>query len=49
MELIDGVGLDLKWDQLPTEEREGVCEHLRGMLVDLRQLHPDSNDVFLGK
>ncbi|KAL2209419.1 hypothetical protein CC79DRAFT_1367600 [Sarocladium strictum] len=49
MELIDGVGLDLKWDQLPTEEREGVCEHLRGMLVDLRQLRPDSNDVFLGQ
>lgn len=48
MELIDGIGLDLKWDHLSTEDREGVCECLRAMLVDLRQLRSDPNDAFLG-
>lgn len=49
MELIDGSGLDCQWDQLCAQDREGICEHLHRILVDLRRLRQDPSEVFLGR
>lgn len=49
MELINGSGLDSQWAQLSTQDRDGICKQLQSMLVDLRRLRQDPNDVFLGR
>lgn len=48
MELVQGVTLEERWDTLDRQDRVGVCEHLRDILIDLRKLRQDPSDPFLG-
>ncbi|KAH7011273.1 kinase-like domain-containing protein [Ilyonectria destructans] len=48
MELVQGVTLENQWDSLNRTERGGVCENLRDILTELRQLRQDPSDLFLG-
>ncbi|KAF4946988.1 hypothetical protein FGADI_10753 [Fusarium gaditjirri] len=49
MQLVEGVTLEKRWDFLNREDKNGICEQLRAMVVDLRQVKRDSNDEFLGQ
>lgn len=49
MELVQGVTLENQWDSLNRTERGAVCEHLRDILTELRQLRQDPSDLFLGR
>lgn len=49
MQLIKGTTLEKRWESLSRIERTGICEQLRLMLAELRQLRQDPNDRFLGK
>ncbi|KAF4342478.1 phosphotransferase family [Fusarium beomiforme] len=49
MQLVEGVTLENLWDSLSREEKVGVCEQLRDMVGELRQVRQDPNDVFLGQ
>ncbi|KAI9163543.1 hypothetical protein HJFPF1_05160 [Paramyrothecium foliicola] len=48
MELIDGLPLEERWDNLGEDERTQVCGQLRAMFTQMRQLRQDSEDSFLG-
>ncbi|KAL6415571.1 hypothetical protein AUP68_02135 [Ilyonectria robusta] len=48
MEHVQGVTLEKQWNCLNRTEREGVCEHLQDILIELRQLRQDPSDLFLG-
>ncbi|KAI9654126.1 MAG: hypothetical protein M1829_000980 [Trizodia sp. TS-e1964] len=48
MELVPGVTLENKWASLSNPQRIEICEQLRGMVLELRQLKQDPTDHFLG-
>lgn len=48
-ELVKGVTLENRWESLAKEEREIVCEQLRVILLELRNLKQDPKDEFVGK
>ncbi|WJG37261.1 uncharacterized protein FOBCDRAFT_254429 [Fusarium oxysporum Fo47] len=47
--LVEGVTLEKIWESLNKEDKTGICDPLRDMVVDLRQVKRDSNDEFLGQ
>ncbi|KAM0082591.1 hypothetical protein ACKRZS_005214 [Fusarium odoratissimum] len=49
MQLVEGVTLEKIWEFLNKEDKTGICDQLRDMVVDLRQVKRDSNDEFLGQ
>ncbi|RBA15718.1 hypothetical protein FPRO05_12325 [Fusarium proliferatum] len=49
MQLVEGVTLEKRWDSLSREDKVGVCEQLRDMLDELRQVKRDPEDEFLGQ
>ncbi|KAI7763754.1 hypothetical protein LZL87_011611 [Fusarium oxysporum] len=49
MQLVEGVTLEKRWEFLNKEDKTGICEQLRDMVIDLRQVKHDSNDEFLGQ
>ncbi|KAJ0134688.1 Retrotransposase [Fusarium oxysporum f. sp. albedinis] len=49
MQLVEGVTLEKIWESLNREDKTGICDQLRDMVVDLRQVKRDSNDEFLGQ
>jgi hypothetical protein len=48
MQLAEGVTLEKRWDSLGREDKVGVCEQLRDIAVELRQVKRDPDDEFLG-
>ncbi|EXL92869.1 kinase-like domain-containing protein [Fusarium oxysporum II5] len=49
MQLVEGVTLENIWEFLNKEDKTGICDQLRDMVVDLRQVKRNSNDEFLGQ
>jgi len=49
MELVKGITLENRWESLSKQERIKVCEQLRAILLELRNLQQDPKDQFLGK
>lgn len=49
MEFVKGETLEEIWERLRKEERVGICEELREMLIALRALEPDPDDISVGK
>ena len=49
MEYIKGVTLEESWESLEDEERAGICEELREMVMNLQQLEQDPDDQFIGE
>lgn len=48
-ELVKGVTLENRWESLAKEERGIVCDQLRVMLLELRNLQQDPKDQFVGE
>ncbi|KAF5262050.1 hypothetical protein FOXYS1_7229, partial [Fusarium oxysporum] len=48
-DLVEGVTLEKIWESLNKEDKTGICDQLRDMVVDLHQVKRDSNDEFLGQ
>lgn len=48
MELIDGLTLETRWDDISAEERHSVAQELHGILHALRQAKQDPEDQFVG-
>ncbi|KAF4459748.1 phosphotransferase family [Fusarium albosuccineum] len=48
MELVEGTTLERRWDSLCRNERINVCEQLRSMIDEVRQLQQDPKNQFLG-
>ncbi|KAF9773442.1 hypothetical protein IL306_008723 [Fusarium sp. DS 682] len=49
MHLVEGVTLENRWDYLCKEEKVGICEELRDIVVQLRRVKRDPKDQFLGQ
>jgi hypothetical protein len=48
MELVPGVTLEQRWGSLNEVEREGVCQQLRGVLSELREVRHAPGEFFIG-
>lgn len=48
MELVQGVTLEQRWESLNEVEREGVCQQLRVMLSEVRNVRHATSEFFLG-
>jgi hypothetical protein len=48
MELVPGVTLEQRWGSLNEVEREGVCQQLRGVLSELREVRHAPGKFFIG-
>ncbi|KAF5599858.1 phosphotransferase family [Fusarium pseudoanthophilum] len=49
MQLVEGLTLEERWDSLSREDKVGVCEQLRDMVIELRRVKRDPEDEFLGQ
>ncbi|KAK4043323.1 hypothetical protein C8A01DRAFT_32643 [Parachaetomium inaequale] len=47
-ELVQGATLEQRWGSLNEAEREGVCQQLRGMLSELRNVRHALGEFFIG-
>ncbi|KAK3290383.1 kinase-like domain-containing protein [Chaetomium fimeti] len=49
MELVPGATLEQRWDSLNEAEREGICEQLRTILSELRNVRHGPGEFFVGR
>jgi len=49
MQLIRGDMLRDRWDSLSISDKTAVCDHLRQIMISLRQVEQDPDDPFIGK